>query len=63
MNLAAGAPDLAAVGAFESPTLTESHIPTVGCRGDDVHDEKHDLVAIGDEDLASSATEASASRT
>jgi hypothetical protein len=57
-DLAAGDPDLATVGALEPPTLAESRVPTVGCPADDLHEEKCDLVAVGREDLASSATEA-----
>jgi hypothetical protein len=60
-DLAAGAPDLAAVGALEPLTLAESHVPTVCCTADGVHENKRDLVAVGREDLASSATEALAS--
>jgi hypothetical protein len=60
-DLAAGAPDLAAVGALEPPTLDVSCVPTVGCPADDVHDEKLDLVIVGCKDLASSDNEALAS--
>jgi hypothetical protein len=55
-------PDLAAVGALDPPTLAESRVPVVVYPADDVHDENHDLVAVGRKDLASSATEASAAR-
>jgi hypothetical protein len=60
-HLAAGAPDLAAVGTLEPPTLAVSHVPTVGCPADDGQEEKHDLVAVVRKNLASSANEASAS--
>jgi hypothetical protein len=62
MELAAGAPDLAAMGALEPPMLDVSRVPIVGCQAEDVHEEKRDLVTVGCEDLASWATEASASR-
>ena len=62
MDLAAGAPDLAADGALEPPTLAVSRVPTVGCPADDVHEEKRDLVVVEHANLASSAKEASALR-
>jgi hypothetical protein len=57
-DLAEGARDLAAVGALEPPTLAVSRVPIVGYPADDGHEEKRDLVIVGREDLASSATEA-----
>jgi hypothetical protein len=55
--IAGYAMNLAVVGTLDPPTLAESRVPTIGCPVDDVHDEKRDLVAVGREDLASSATE------